>query len=116
MAIHHGMALARELAQPIWVESDAAQAISLAKGLSWGPAHVCRAMALLALHRRHGDYRISFIHREGNRAADLLAKMGLELEEFTRFNAQTAPRLLKAIVRLEEMGVPNIRVHDEDHG
>ena len=73
-------------------------------------------MAHLALYRRHGDYRISFIHREGNKAADLLAKMGLEIEEQTRFDNQTAPRLLKAIVRMEEMGVPNIRVCDEDPG
>ena len=53
---------------------------------------------------------------KGIEPRDLLAKMGLELEEFTRFNAQTTPRLLKAIVRLEEMGVPNIRVCDEDQG
>ena len=77
LAIHHGVSLARELAQPIWVESDAAQAISLAKGLSWGPAHIRRAMAHLALHRRHGDYRISFIHREGNRTPRSSSQNGI---------------------------------------
>ena len=45
LAMHHGLLLAREFAQPIWVESDAAQAISLAKGSGWGPAHSRRAMA-----------------------------------------------------------------------
>ena len=114
LAIHHGLTLAWEFVQPIWVESDAAQAISLIKGASWGPAQSRRAMAHLALHRRHGNFRISYTPREGNKAADHLAKMGLEIEEFTRFNDQSAPRLLKAIVRMEEMGIPNIRVYEDD--
>ena len=116
LAIHHGLTLAREFSQPLWVESDTAQAISLAKGLSWGPAHSRRAMAHLALHRRNGNFRITFTPREGNKAADFLAKMGLEIEEHTCFNAQTAPRMLRAIVRMEEIGIPNIRVCDEDPG
>ena len=70
--------MAWEFEQPIWVESDAAQAISLARGASWGPAHTFRATAHLALHRRRGNFRITIIHREGNKAADLLAKMGME--------------------------------------
>ena len=43
-------------------------------------------------------------------------KMGMEKEEFHHMDAQTVPRLLKSIVRMEEMGIPNIRVRDDGSG
>ncbi|XP_042005795.1 uncharacterized protein LOC121754519 [Salvia splendens] len=114
MAFYHGLIPATDLNQPIWIESDAEQAIKLFNGTAWGPAHICRVMARLhSLKQRH-TVRATFIHREGNKAADLLAKMGLEQHSFRQISAHNAPRLLQAIVRLEEKGTPNIRLRDED--
>ncbi|XP_042000004.1 uncharacterized protein LOC121749504 [Salvia splendens] len=114
MAIHHGLTLALDFGRPIWVESDAAQAVKLLNGSSWGPAYTSRILARIAIQKSQQITRTTFIHREGNKGADLLAKMGIESPESLRMNTSTAPRILKAIVRLEAMGVPNIRVQAED--
>ncbi|XP_042005788.1 uncharacterized protein LOC121754512 [Salvia splendens] len=49
MAIHHGLVIAKEFNRPIWIESDSEQAIKFFNGTTWGPAHICRSMARLAI-------------------------------------------------------------------
>ncbi|XP_042009096.1 uncharacterized protein LOC121757646 [Salvia splendens] len=110
LAMHHGLVMAKELAKPIWLEADAEQAIKLVEGKEWGHAHIRRTMVHLALHKWHLTLRTTFINREGNKAADLLVKMGLELSDRQVWDAQAAPRGLKDIIRMEQMGIPNIRV------
>ncbi|XP_042056294.1 uncharacterized protein LOC121800868 [Salvia splendens] len=41
LALHHGLVVAKEYNQPIWIELDAEQAIKLLNGNTWGPVHVC---------------------------------------------------------------------------
>ncbi|XP_042008835.1 uncharacterized protein LOC121757323 [Salvia splendens] len=114
LAIIHGTNLAKEFGRPIWVEADAEQVVKLINSTSWGPAHTRRAMTRIGILMRQHTIRTTFIHREGNKAADYLAKLGLDRTIFCRMSAETAPRMLKAIARMDEMGIPNIRVHDED--
>ncbi|XP_042059515.1 uncharacterized protein LOC121804029 [Salvia splendens] len=114
LAIHHGIILAMEFRRPNWIEVDADQAVKLLNGPSWGPASLCRVMARIATHKRQQVTRMTFIHREGNKAADWLAKMGLEGTSFQRMYTSTAPRLLKALVRLDARGVPHIRIQTEE--
>ncbi|XP_042000005.1 uncharacterized protein LOC121749505 [Salvia splendens] len=114
MALQLGLELAKEFERPIWIESDAEQAINLLKGSKWGPTHSCRAMARLTITKRQITFRATFIHREGNKPADLLAKMGLSLENFSRLTRHTAPRLLTAMIRMDEMGIPNVRIREEE--
>ncbi|XP_042027195.1 uncharacterized protein LOC121791042 [Salvia splendens] len=113
LVIHHGLVIASEFRLTIWVESDAAQTVRLLNGPDWGPAHLCRIMALLANHKCNFTIRASFIHREGNKPT-YLAKMGLNGVDFQRMNGCSLPRHLKAMARLDEMGVPNLRIQEED--
>lgn len=114
LAMHHGLMIAKEFGRPIWIESDAAQAIKLIIGTCRGPAHVRRAMALMIIYKSQNSLRATFIHREGNTAADFLAKLGAEKEAPHRMTNAMAPRILKAIVRMEALGIPNIRTWDDD--
>ncbi|XP_042043634.1 uncharacterized protein LOC121789204 [Salvia splendens] len=116
MVAHCGLELANELAQLIWMETDAEQVAKLLNGKTWGPAHVRRVMARLFLFKQQHIIRVSSIPREGNQAADMLAKMGLDQQSYLCYSAQSAPRPLKDIIRMEEMGIPNIRVRFEEHG
>ncbi|XP_042035122.1 uncharacterized protein LOC121781451 [Salvia splendens] len=113
LAIHHGIALAKEFRRPMWVESDAEQATKLLTGTEWGPAHIRQVMARLFILKQQHNNRITFIHKEGNKAADFLAKMGLEQASFLCMSTQTAPRMLKAIVRMDAMGIPNLRLRED---
>ncbi|KAH6815132.1 hypothetical protein C2S51_019952 [Perilla frutescens var. frutescens] len=51
----------------------------------------------------------SHIHREGNRPADFLARLGHEVDGLHIFYAQTAPRPLASLVRMDQLGYPNFR-------
>ncbi|XP_042059500.1 uncharacterized protein LOC121804011 [Salvia splendens] len=82
MAMFHGLELAKEFGKPVWIESDSEQVVKLAMGKKWGPAHVHQAVAQLVVARRHHNSRVTFISQEGNKAADLFAKEGLEREAF----------------------------------
>ncbi|XP_042059511.1 uncharacterized protein LOC121804024 [Salvia splendens] len=113
MAIHHGLEVAKAFNQPIWIESDAEQAIKLLNGTTWGPAQVRRVMARLHGFKRRHIFRSTFIHREGNKAADMLAKMGVEQDTFQHMSPQNVPRMIRAIIRMDELGVPNLWVRDD---
>ncbi|XP_042035116.1 uncharacterized protein LOC121781444 [Salvia splendens] len=113
LAIQHGLKMAEALAKPIWLESDAEQAINLIKGAQWGPAHTRHAMAHIALLKRRLTLRTTFIHREGNKAADLLAKMGTDMICSQTWSEQDVPWALTDIVRLEQKGTPNICVRED---
>ncbi|XP_042035113.1 uncharacterized protein LOC121781441 [Salvia splendens] len=114
LAMHHGLVMAAELARPIWLETEAEKAVALVRGNHWGPAHIRQAMAFLALDKRRLTLRISFIHREGNKAADLLAKTGAEMSHSRIFVEQDLPRELSDIIRQEQMGIPNARAQTEE--
>ncbi|XP_042005828.1 uncharacterized protein LOC121754533 [Salvia splendens] len=114
MAIHHGLEVAKGFNLPIWVEADAEQAIKLLNGSAWGPAQVRRVMARLHGFKRRHTVRATFIPREGNKAADLLAKMGAEQDHFQQMSSQNVPATIRAIIRMDEMGVPNLRVRDDE--
>ncbi|KAL0911929.1 hypothetical protein M5K25_017867 [Dendrobium thyrsiflorum] len=51
----------------------------------------------------------SHIHREGNAAADWLARFGGHLNMFQEFDARTFPQQLRGIANLDKYGLPNIR-------
>ncbi|XP_042045673.1 uncharacterized protein LOC121791928 [Salvia splendens] len=109
-----GLRLAKDLDLPIWIELDAEQAINLVNGAGWGPALARQAVAQLILLKRQLKFRATFIHREGNKAADFLARMGLRLDSGRQLDHNSAPRDLMDFVRLDRMGVPNIRTLDGD--
>ncbi|XP_042051496.1 uncharacterized protein LOC121796781 [Salvia splendens] len=78
LAIQLGLELALEFNRPIWIESDAQQVVQLLNSMRWGPAHTSRVVARISLLKRQRGVRITFTPREGNKAGDLLGKMGID--------------------------------------
>ncbi|KAL1545711.1 hypothetical protein AAHA92_22403 [Salvia divinorum] len=67
---------------------------------------------------RGSEYKISYIAREGNKAADLqlLAKSGAVDSEVRVYDGNSATANLKEIVQLDQQGLPNFRFRKEESG
>ncbi|XP_042019065.1 uncharacterized protein LOC121766899 [Salvia splendens] len=114
MAMIQGLDIAKDFGLPIWLELDTEHAIKLINGTGWGPACVRQAVAKLSLLKRQLKFRDTFIHREGNKEADLLARKGLEQDTDLRMQYNSASRDLLDLVRRDAMGVHHIRDLDGD--
>ncbi|XP_042045568.1 uncharacterized protein LOC121791808 [Salvia splendens] len=114
LAMIHGLNIAKEFGLPIWIESDAEQAIKLINGAGWGPALAREAMAHLILLKRQLKFRATFIHREGNKAADFLARMGLGRDRGQQMQQDSVPRELADLVRMDQMGLSHVRTLGRD--
>ena len=64
---------------------------------------------------RDFQYKITHIHREGNRIADYLAKQGGRQEQRFEFEHETAPPFVKAMARMDRLNIPNIRRSAEEN-
>ncbi|XP_042027173.1 uncharacterized protein LOC121774348 [Salvia splendens] len=113
-AVLRGLLLAKEFGTTIWIELDATQVISLINTRNSRPAQTRHLMAQITLLQRSCVLKATFVHREGNMAAGSLVNMALALSPMLIFDGLSAPRHLKAIVRMEQMGIPNIRVENEE--
>ncbi|KAG6421540.1 hypothetical protein SASPL_118096 [Salvia splendens] len=114
LAMIHGLNIAKDFGLPIWIESDAEQAIKLINGAGWGPALAREAMAHLILLKRQLKFRATFIHREGNKAADFLARMGLGRDRGQQMQQDSVPRELADLVRMDQMGLSHVRTLGRD--
>ena len=114
MTILHGLQEVQSYNRPIVIESSVPLLIALINAKELGPAHSRVPMARLILAQRQTQSCFSFIQREGNKAACLMAKRGVDLAFTEKFDAISAPRLLRAMIRLEQMGTPNIRTADPE--
>ncbi|PKU62326.1 Putative ribonuclease H protein [Dendrobium catenatum] len=94
----------------VWLEIDALIAIkeiSVEKKGNFETFYIIKDIKRMLSHL---DYKISHIWREGNSAADFLAKTGSNLDHFTLFQNNNIPFLLKGIINLDKTGLPYIRV------
>ena len=108
-----GISVAKECSSRIWVETDCPQVISLINARSLGPAHSRQDMARLLLWQKERNFRFATVMKEGNKAAIFISQLNNGNPSLCCFNGQSAPRLLEAIIHLEQIGVPNIRVDDD---
>lgn len=109
-----GLELAREFGCHIWIESDASQVTALLNSTEMGPAQSRHTMARIILLRKDCTLKITLVPKEGNKVAAHLAAMSSPHDPFHRLNVRTIPRDLRALIKLEQQGVPYIRVDDEE--
>ncbi|PKU61042.1 Putative ribonuclease H protein [Dendrobium catenatum] len=94
----------------IWIEVDAMLAIKCISADHIGNFDTFYILKDIKKMLSHMDYKISHIWREGNTAADFLAKIGSNLNHFTLFHQNNIPFLLRGIINLDKCGLPYIRV------
>ncbi|XP_042025139.1 uncharacterized protein LOC121807656 [Salvia splendens] len=124
-ALPLAMAIKWEPPDPPWIKvnTDGSfnEAINKAGGggvirdfSGWGPALAREAMAHLILLKRQLKFRATFIHREGNKAADFLARMGLGRDRGQQMQQDSVPRELADLVRMDQMGLSHVRTLGRD--
>ena len=80
----------------------------LSRGLL-GPAKLRHEMVKVRVALREVSWEITHIRREGNKAADHLAALGKESVSLMKFRADSVPGQVRALARLDQLGMPNFR-------
>ena len=109
LALRFGVVLAKRHGNRVWIESDAEQVVHWLSSEQLGSSEVCLEMARIRKEVQGLDWKVSHIFREGNKVADFLAGIGAQSGIQIEYNSNTAPSRVKALCRLEQMGLPNFR-------
>ncbi|XP_042012186.1 uncharacterized protein LOC121760611 [Salvia splendens] len=104
---------ARGCGHRTWVETSSRQAPPLINKGEWGPANVRHLMVNIRHLMAESNSRISTTHYVGNKAAALLAQLGIEATLRQTIAEDSAPRLLRAIIHLEKSGTPYISLRGD---
>ncbi|KAK1300057.1 hypothetical protein QJS10_CPB13g00003 [Acorus calamus] len=111
-ALYHGLSIWIELhsppSQPVWIESDSPIVVNTILGKA-KPSHCISPYVLhiLKLLRSLPSWKISHIYREGNRAADSLANLGITTNPETMW--QSPPPSIVSLLNDDINEVPQFR-------
>ncbi|KAH6815523.1 hypothetical protein C2S51_020343 [Perilla frutescens var. frutescens] len=108
-ALLHGLWLAVQYSDHVWIEIDAASVVSVLQSGRQGSAVTRHTLTSIRLLCRGRLVRFTHIHREGNRTADFLAGRGAQTSALTFFDDVSAPPYLLSLVRMDQLGYPNFR-------
>lgn len=79
-----------------------------------GPATIRHTMARIRNSSRGLDLQFSFIHNEGNKPVGELMKQGLISSRNVMLYETDCPSLVRTLVRMERIGVPNLRCDQDE--
>ncbi|XP_042051494.1 uncharacterized protein LOC121796778 [Salvia splendens] len=105
--IYRGLSQARGLGHRSWVETSSRQATAMINKGEWGPANARQIMVKIRNLLAESNSRISTTHHDGNKAAALLAQLGIEATLVQTIAEDSAPMLLRAIIHLEQSSTPS---------
>ncbi|XP_042016327.1 uncharacterized protein LOC121764358 [Salvia splendens] len=114
LALIRGLEMAMELSTHIWIELGSAALVTLMSTGQLGAEDLRHHMALIRSMTSQRHVRFSHIYREGNRAADFLTGRGVQTPALTYYDPISAPRYLKSLVRMDQLGYPNFRFRRRD--
>ncbi|KAG6418593.1 hypothetical protein SASPL_120797 [Salvia splendens] len=114
-ALTRGLDMAKGLGNVIWIEIDAQEVVNMVENERRRAAQIRHLTTGIRNKLRGCTFKISHIRREGNKVAEFLAKQGGSHSNRTTFNHDTAPLMVKALARMDRLGIPNVRGgEDED--
>ncbi|KAG6431207.1 hypothetical protein SASPL_109284 [Salvia splendens] len=108
-ALTRGLDMTKGLGNDIWIETDAQEVVNMVENERRGAAQIRNLMMGIRNKLRGCNFKISHIWREGNKVADYLAKQGGSHTHRITFNQDTAPSIVKAMVHMDRLGIPNVR-------
>ncbi|KAH6767718.1 hypothetical protein C2S52_018701 [Perilla frutescens var. hirtella] len=111
-ALLHGLRLAVQYSDHVWIEMDAASVVSALQSGCQGSAVTRHTLTSIRLLCRGRYVRFTHIPREGNRAADFLTGRGAQTSVLTFYDDVSAPTYLLSLVRMDLLGYPNFRFRD----
>ena len=74
-----------------------------------GAAEVCTNLARIRKELEGVTWKVSHIFREGNKAADFLAGIGIQTGVTNLYTKESCLARVKALCRLDQLGLPNFR-------
>lgn len=101
--------MAAQVATHVWIELDAAAVVSTLTSDIQGSGQLRHTFSRIRLLFRDLQVRITHIHREGNRPANLLARFGHSVDALATFDMATPLRHLLSLIRIDQLGYPNFR-------
>ena len=104
-----GVRMAKQHGSRLWIEADAEVLVRWIATEQLGAAEVCTDLARVRKELENVEWKVSHIFREGNKAADFLAGLGLQSGERITYTRSSTPSLVKALCRLDQLGLPNFR-------
>ena len=108
-AVLMGVILAKQHGSKIWIEIDAEVVVRWLSTNHLGSAEVCAKLAKVRRELEGVTWKVSHIFREGNKVADFLAGIGLQIGITNFYTKGSCPARVKALCRLDQIGLPNFR-------
>lgn len=108
-AILIGISLAKLHGDHIWLESDAELIVGWINSAQLGAGSARHTLAKIRAELRGISWKVSYIPREGNMAADFLANFGRGVSDTRIFNRGSVPARVKAFCSLDSLGMPSFR-------
>ena len=107
LALAQGLEMAKEVRGNIWIEMDAEIVVDNIREGCLGASTHSHVMARIINSIRDQNWKISHIHREGNKVADKLASLGYQEQYSNNYDKQSAPPMIKALVHMNQLGFPS---------
>ncbi|KAG6387223.1 hypothetical protein SASPL_152410 [Salvia splendens] len=108
-ALSLGLEMVAGRGRKVWVESDSKEVISLIQLNKHGPAHLRHQTTFIRNKLKEVVAKYSHCYNVGNKAAEYAAKLG-SLENGQReFDRDIAPAMIKALVRMDQLNMPNFQ-------
>ncbi|KAG6400368.1 hypothetical protein SASPL_137196 [Salvia splendens] len=93
----------------VWIESDSKEVISLIQLNKPGPAHLRHQTTFIQNKLKEVVAKYSHCYNVGNNAAEYAAKLGSPENGQQEFDRDTAPAMIKALVRMDQLNMPNFQ-------
>ncbi|KAG6383170.1 hypothetical protein SASPL_157086 [Salvia splendens] len=110
-ALSLGLDLVGGGGRKIWIEMGNLEAVALLKAEKHGAANLRHKISEIRNKLKSICYKISHIQKEGNKAANTLAHQRGKEGRYIIFDQHTAAPLVKAMIRMDQLGLPNFPSH-----
>ena len=108
-AVLLGILMAKQHGSQIWIEVDAEVVARWLATDQLGAASVCSEFAKIRRELDEVNWKVTHIFREGNKAADFLAGVGVGSGRMNVYTRSSVPARVKVLCRLDQWGLPNFR-------
>ncbi|KAG6436842.1 hypothetical protein SASPL_101746 [Salvia splendens] len=108
-ALSLGLEMVTGRGRKVWIESDSKEVISLIQLNKPGPAHLRHQTTFIRNKLKEVVAKYSHCYSVGNKAAEYAAKLGSPENGQQEFDRDTAPAMIKALVRMDQLNMPNFQ-------
>ncbi|XP_041995716.1 uncharacterized protein LOC121745836 [Salvia splendens] len=118
-ALSIGLDIVKDQGRPTWIELGTKQVVSLLSLKRFGAANLRRRVTDIRNKIRQMEVKFSHIPTQGNKVAVVLAQQGSKRENGSTFGQTSAPAIVTALIRMDQLGYPSfwVREHNyEQHG